>query len=99
MKNQTILSVKHLAKLFKSGKQILTVLRDISFDIESGSACAIVGPSGSGKTTLLAICAGLERPSDGQVALGGMDLNSSSEEDLARIRNRFVGFIFQNFQL
>jgi putative ABC transport system ATP-binding protein len=95
----TILSVEHLTKLFKSGNQNLTVLHDVSFAVEPGSACAIVGPSGSGKTTLIAICAGLERPSEGSVVFNGVPVHLSSEEDLARLRNQFIGFIFQNFQL
>ena len=97
--SQTILSVEHLSKLFKSGDQNLSVLQDVSFNIETGSACAIIGPSGSGKTTLIAICAGLERPSAGSVRLRGVALHTAAEEELARIRNRFVGFIFQSFQL
>ena len=96
---RTILSVEHLSKVFKSGEQIVNVLSDVSFAIEEGSTCAIIGPSGSGKTTLIAICAGLERPSEGSVALDGTALHSADEEALARLRNQSVGFIFQNFQL
>jgi putative ABC transport system ATP-binding protein len=99
MSSNTILSVEHLSKLFKSGEQTLTVLRDVSFDVEAGSTCAIVGPSGSGKTTLIAICAGLERPSEGTVIFNGVPLHRSREEELAQIRNQFIGFIFQSFQL
>jgi putative ABC transport system ATP-binding protein len=94
-----ILSVEHLNKLFKSGDQSVTILHDISFAIEEGSACAIVGPSGSGKTTLIAICAGLERPTEGAVLLNGTAMHSASEEELSRVRNQFVGFVFQSFQL
>jgi putative ABC transport system ATP-binding protein len=94
-----ILSVEHLNKVFKSGDQSVTILHDISFAIEEGSACAIVGPSGSGKTTLIAICAGLERPSDGAVLLNGTAMHSASEEELSRVRNQLVGFVFQSFQL
>ena len=99
MKDNTILRVEHLSKLFKSGDQTLTVLNDVSFVIEEGSTCAIVGPSGSGKTTLIAICAGLERPSEGSVRFNGVALQEASEEELAKLRNQFVGFIFQSFQL
>lgn len=99
MTNKTILSVEHLTKFFKSGDQNLSVLSDISFAIEEGSACAIVGPSGSGKTTLIAICAGLERPTEGSVVFNELPLHRSSEEELARVRNQLIGFIFQNFQL
>ena len=99
MPNSIILNVEHLCKIFKSGDQTLTVLKDVSFAIEEGSACAIVGPSGSGKTTLIAICAGLERPSDGSVVFNGLPMHLSSEEELSRIRNQFIGFVFQSFQL
>ena len=98
MPNSIILNVEHLCKIFKSGDQTLTVLKDVSFAIEEGSACAIVGPSGSGKTTLIAICAGLERPSDGSVVFNGFPMHLSSEEELSRIRNQFIGFVFQSFQ-
>ena len=96
---KTILSVEHLNKLFKSGDKSVTILHDISFAIEEGSACAIVGPSGSGKTTLIAICAGLERPTEGAVRLNGTAMHSASEEELSRLRNEIVGFVFQSFQL
>jgi putative ABC transport system ATP-binding protein len=99
MTTSMILSVEHLSKLFKSGDRILTVLKDVSFAVEEGSACAIVGPSGSGKTTLIAICAGLERPSEGSVVFNGHSLHLSSEEELAEIRSRSIGFVFQSFQL
>jgi putative ABC transport system ATP-binding protein len=99
MNRTNILSVEHLTKLFKSGAQTLKVLDDISFAIEAGSACAIVGPSGSGKTTLIAICAGLERPNRGSVNFDGVALHRAGEEELARIRNQFLGFVFQSFQL
>jgi putative ABC transport system ATP-binding protein len=99
MSDKDILRVEHLSKQFKSGDQILTVLNDVSFAVEAGSACAIVGPSGSGKTTLIAICAGLDRPSAGSVIFSEVPLHRSSEEELARIRNQSIGFIFQSFQL
>lgn len=95
----SILKVEHLHKVFKSGDRPVAILQDISFDIEQGSACAIVGPSGSGKTTLIAICAGLERPTDGAVFLDGVPIHCASEEELSRARNRSVGFVFQSFQL
>ena len=97
--SDTILSVEHLGKRFKSGQQTVDVLTDISFSIERESTCAIIGPSGSGKTTLIAICAGLERPSEGDVFFDGVALHRSTEEELARLRNQSVGFVFQNFQL
>ena len=99
MTKPIILTVDHLTKTFKSGAQDLAVLRDVNFAVEEGSACAIVGPSGSGKTTLIALCAGLERPSGGAVIFDGVAMHSAPEEELARVRNQLVGFIFQSFQL
>jgi putative ABC transport system ATP-binding protein len=99
MHDRDILRVEHLSKVFKTGAQSLPVLKDISFTVEEGSACAIVGPSGSGKTTLIAVCAGLERPSEGSVVFNGFEMQRASEEELARLRNQFVGFIFQSFHL
>jgi putative ABC transport system ATP-binding protein len=99
MSTTAILSVEHLGKAFKSGAETLIVLNDVSFSIEEGSSCAIVGPSGSGKTTLIALCAGLERPSEGSVCLNGTALESLAEDQLSRLRNEMIGFIFQNFQL
>lgn len=99
MAESIILSVDHLSKTFKSGSQLITVLDAISFAVEAGRSCAIVGPSGSGKTTLLAICAGLEQPTNGAVMLNGTPLHQTNEDELARLRNQHVGFIFQSFQL
>lgn len=94
-----VLSVDQLTKTYKSGERLLTVVRDVSFSIEEGSTCSIVGPSGSGKTTLLGLCAGLDRPSSGSVTLNGIELNALSEDNLSEVRNQYVGFVFQTFQL
>lgn len=99
MSANIVLSVEHLSKEFKSGEDTVHVLNDISFAVEEGSTCAVVGPSGSGKTTLIAICAGLERPTEGSVVFGEVPLHEASEEKLARLRNQSIGFIFQSFQL
>lgn len=95
----TILSLQNVSKNYKSGGNLLTVLDDISFSVETGASMAIVGPSGSGKTTLLGLCAGLDQPTSGSVELQQNHLESLNEDQLASIRNRYVGFIFQNFQL
>jgi putative ABC transport system ATP-binding protein len=94
-----ILEVQSLGKTYQSAGKTLNVLQDIQFSFDTGSTNAIIGPSGSGKTTLLGICAGLDRPSSGNVVLAGQELNRLSEDQLASLRNRSVGFIFQNFQL
>lgn len=94
-----ILNIQNLRKTYQSGGNTLTVLNDISFELESGSTMSIVGPSGSGKTTLLGLCAGLDRSSSGMVELNHIKLNNLSEDQRAQVRNQHVGFIFQNFQL
>ena len=94
-----ILNVKNLKKTYKSGARELVVLEDITFAINQGDTFSIVGPSGSGKTTLLGLCAGLDQPNSGEVALCGTVLNNLNEDQRALLRNREVGFIFQDFQL
>ncbi len=94
-----ILKITGLEKTYTSGNKQLTVLHDISFEVERGQTFSIVGPSGSGKTTLLGLCAGLDYPNSGSVELCGQDLNHLNEDERAQLRNREVGFIFQNFQL
>lgn len=97
--NEIILDVHNLSKTYRSGELSLTVLNGVSFAVEEGTTCAIIGPSGSGKTTLLGLCAGLDQATSGSVVLGGTSLNALSEDERAGIRNRQVGFVFQNFQL
>jgi len=75
------------------------VLDNVSFQAEQGTSLSIIGPSGSGKTTLLGLCAGLDVPTSGSISLMGFKLNAMSEDDRAYVRNQFVGFVFQNFQL
>ena len=94
-----ILKITGLEKIYTSGNKQLTVLHDISFEVERGQTFSIVGPSGSGKTTLLGLCAGLDSPSSGSVELCGYDLSTLNEDQRAQLRNKEVGFIFQNFQL
>jgi putative ABC transport system ATP-binding protein len=95
----TILNIQNLSKTFKTSNGILTILHDINFSVEAGSTLAIVGPSGSGKTTLLGLCAGLDNASTGSVELNNVRLEKLNEDERAQVRNRYVGFIFQNFQL
>jgi len=96
---ETILNISDLGKTYQSAGHTLTVLHDINFSIAAGSTNAIVGPSGSGKTTLLGLCAGLDRSSKGAVELNGINLGNLTEDQRAQVRNQYVGFIFQNFQL
>lgn len=97
--SQTVLQAETLTKTYRSGSTSLTVLDQVTFSVNQGDTLSIIGPSGSGKTTLLGLCAGLDVPSHGIISLMGFKLNAMSEDDRAHIRNQFVGFVFQNFQL
>lgn len=97
--SQTVLQAEGLTKTYRSGTNSLTVLDSVSFSVAQGDTLSIIGPSGSGKTTLLGLCAGLDVPSTGIISLMGFKLNAMSEDDRAHIRNQYVGFVFQNFQL
>ncbi|CAM4085847.1 ABC transporter ATP-binding protein [Gillisia hiemivivida] len=94
-----ILNVHNLDKTYSSGSKKLTVLQDISLSIEESETFAIVGPSGSGKTTLLGLCAGLDRPNSGSIELCGTEIERLTEDERAVLRNKNVGFVFQDFQL
>ncbi len=95
----SILEVSSTSKTFKNGTKEVHVLDDINFKVAEGSSVAVVGPSGSGKTTLLGLCAGLDRPSVGSITLNSILLDKLNEDEMAQIRNQYVGFVFQNFQL
>jgi putative ABC transport system ATP-binding protein len=96
---QTMLKVDRLTKIYRTAGGPLTVLKEVSFALGAGASLAIVGPSGSGKTTLLGLCAGLDRPSGGEVVLAGQAIGALDEDARALVRNAHVGFVFQNFQL
>jgi putative ABC transport system ATP-binding protein len=95
----SILRSESLARSYVSGGREITVLRDITFELETGGSLAVTGPSGSGKSTLLGLLAGLDRPTRGRVVLDGVDLSSLSEDERARVRAGKVGFVFQSFHL
>jgi putative ABC transport system ATP-binding protein len=96
---QPVLQADALTKTYRSGNSSLTVLNKVSFSVYQGDTMAIIGPSGSGKTTLLGLCAGLDVPTSGTVTLMGFKLHTMNEDDRAYIRNQYLGFVFQNFQL
>ena len=93
------LECRRLCKRLPWGEGELTILEDIDLALLDGESVAILGPSGSGKSTLLGLMAGLDRPTSGDVAIDGVSLASLSEDELALLRRRRVGFVFQSFQL
>jgi putative ABC transport system ATP-binding protein len=99
MASYKILEAENLTKLYRSAASTLTVLDRVSFSVAQGDTVSIIGPSGSGKTTLLGLCAGLDTATTGNVSIMGYKLSALNEDERAQIRNQYVGFVFQNFQL
>jgi putative ABC transport system ATP-binding protein len=96
---EPIVAIRHIHKSYRRGTRVVPVLNDISVDIEENEFLALMGPSGSGKSTLLNLIAGIDRPDSGMIHVGGVDIASLSEMDLARWRATHVGFIFQFYNL
>ncbi len=94
-----ILEAKALNKTYTVDHQDIMVLNDISLTVEPGEFVVITGSSGSGKTTLLTLLSGLDKPTSGRVFIDQQDITGASEDDLAPLRNRMIGFVFQSFHL
>lgn len=94
-----MLEVKNISKSFEIENKKLDILKDISFKISKGEFVSIIGSSGSGKSTLLSIIAGLDKPTSGEVFLEKTNISKLSEDNLSKIRNEKIGFIFQSFYL
>ena len=94
-----ILQLENVCKDYARGREPVPVLRDINLSVEEGEYLAIMGPSGSGKTPLMNLLGCLDVPTSGRYELDGMDIGALSDDRLAEIRNRSIGFVFQNFSL
>ena len=99
MSSEPVLRVENVSKQVISPEGSLTILSDVSMNIESGDSVAIVGASGAGKSTLLALLAGLDLPTKGQIHLNGANLTELNEDGRAQVRAESVGFVFQSFHL
>lgn len=96
---QTILRAEGVTKRVRTAEHELTILNNVSIEIDAGQSLAIIGPSGAGKSTLLGLLAGLDTPSEGQIWIGHQNITEMDEEGRAKVRAELVGFVFQTFQL
>ena len=94
-----LLRLDHISKLYTVGDTVITALDDLSLDVEEGEYIAVTGHSGSGKSTLLQIASFLDTPTSGKIYLRDTQINTFSEADLAKLRNKEIGFVFQQFNL
>ena len=99
MSNQSAIIARQVSKRIETATHTVEILRNINFDVARGQFVAIMGASGSGKSTLLGLLAGLDSPSSGQILLDGVDITGMEEDELALLRGRKVGFVFQSYQL
>lgn len=99
MESKTIIQINHLSKIYKTESLETVALSNVSFEIKKGEFVAIMGPSGSGKSTLMHILGALDLPTSGQYLLDGNNINQLSDDQLADIRNKKIGFVFQSYNL
>ena len=97
--HSSIIEVRSLVKRINSGSHEVEILRGVGFSIPAGQFVAIMGPSGSGKSTLLGLLAGLDTPTEGRILLDGEEINRLSEDQMALLRARKIGFVFQSYHL
>ncbi|MFH1051939.1 MAG: ABC transporter ATP-binding protein [bacterium] len=97
--NSKIIEIEHIAKIYKMGQELVYALQDISVEIIKNDYLAIMGPSGSGKSTLMNILGCLDTPTKGKYHFKGLDVSDMNDNELAEIRNKEIGFVFQTFNL
>jgi putative ABC transport system ATP-binding protein len=96
---EAVVAARHVSRRYGEGETVVHALRDVSLDIARGRLTAVMGPSGSGKSTLMHILAGLDRPTEGEVTVAGVDIAALDDAALTRLRRDHIGFIFQFFNL
>lgn len=97
--NNNVIEIKQITKFYQVGTQVVKALQGVDINITKGEYVAIMGPSGSGKSTLMNIIGALDTPTGGQYILNGTDVSRMSDDNLAEIRNKEIGFVFQTFNL
>jgi putative ABC transport system ATP-binding protein len=97
--NEPLIRIDHVEKIYRRDSLQIPVLNDVNLEVPEGEFVALMGPSGSGKTTLLNLIAGIDQPTRGRIAVGGRDISSISQTELARWRSSNIGFIFQLYNL
>ncbi len=99
MDNNNLIQLENVSRIYQMGDSEVRALKGISYSIKQGDLLAIMGPSGSGKSTLMNIIGCLDKPSDGHYFLEGQEISTFNKNELARTRNKKIGFVFQNFNL
>ena len=99
IKNTPFIKISHIRKVYRMGSEKIVALDDVSLDINRGEFVCFLGKSGSGKSTFLNMVAGLEKPTKGEIVIGGINIEKLSEEQITIFRQKNIGFIFQSYQL
>ena len=97
--NEVMISIDKISKVYKMGDEIINALKSVTLEIHKNEYVALMGPSGSGKSTLMNILGCLDSPTQGTYILNGIDVSMMSDGDLAEVRNKQIGFVFQTFNL